>query len=676
MGTRHPLYRLAGGSLLIALGATLAGCGGPVRVADHAADDHAGSAASQRMAFWHELPRRSVISHDTAFHGLLLFFRGQDDAENYAGRRARLKNLGWIDEDFNKKGGTAIEQGTLAAALARALRVEGGVMMNLLGATPRYANRELKHLGILAGGSPQQLVTGGVFAGTIARAEDHMERHAPERAERLARRQRETVRLARVRRETLRSLADRGSSGDTLVPGARDGATATAVAQATRPRRGDAAADGDAASPATAPGDEALEIRIVAVEGMAQARAEPGKPWQRAESGMVLPRGAQVRTGPRSSVQIAVGDSQKVTLDRMGTIRVLEALERKGAIDTDLGLEYGRSTLELEVEAGGVEHQSEIRSAAATLAVRGSRGYLQQDAGRRSPVVAGADRGDVAWRNAAGHWVDLPPGAVQENDDTASGDRLARRNNSDDQALLRTDEEHELRGDHANGFFADRQQNINAFRENQTRVEQLREGESPVGEIPEDPADEFDPDVGERGDFRGQLVWSNDADLDLHMFAPPGVTVTADSTEAGPGIVEDPDPRHVFFDNPSATFRKGDDVAVATLDEDNVGGSDSFTVTDPTNKRIENIFVEAIRGENGSTGTGRIPEGEYEFFVESFTADDAPDSGSLNVDTDGDNEPDRSIQVQLQAKERSPSIIVTVPGEETRVETSSAATAD
>ena len=586
MGTRHPLYRLAGGSLLIALGATLAGCGGPVRVADHAADDHAGSAASQRMAFWHELPRRSVISHDTAFHGLLLFFRGQDDAENYAGRRARLKNLGWIDEDFNKKGGTAIEQGTLAAALARALRVEGGVMMNLLGATPRYANRELKHLGILAGGSPQQLVTGGVFAGTIARAEDHMERHAPERAERLARRQRETVRLARVRRETLRSLADRGSSGDTLVPGARDGATATAVAQATRPRRGDAAADGDAASPATAPGDEALEIRIVAVEGMAQARAEPGKPWQRAESGMVLPRGAQVRTGPRSSVQIAVGDSQKVTLDRMGTIRVLEALERKGAIDTDLGLEYGRSTLELEVEAGGVEHQSEIRSAAATLAVRGSRGYLQQDAGRRSPVVAGADRGDVAWRNAAGHWVDLPPGAVQENDDTASGDRLARRNNSDDQALLRTDEEHELTGVNPNGFYQQREQNIQQFRDNLTTSTETGLAGSPA-RLTAAPSDAF----------VGVLSWQNQANLNLRLSLPNGALVNENNQTAQLG-------------NTTAAF---------------FSPTTSGETTDGTKE--EGISVSAFSSDT----TANLHPGEYTFSVKNAAADAPPDEGSLNV---------------------------------------------
>lgn len=91
-------------------------------------------------------------------------------------------------------------------------------------------------------------------------------------------------------------------------------------------------------------------------------------------------------------------------------------------------------------------------------------------------------------------------------------------------------------------------------------------------------------DVGGEGVVRGQLTWTDDSDLDLHLLLPDG---------AG----------EVFFANRSITFNDG--LAVATLDTDNLGG----VITAPPNKRVENIVV------NGDS----VPRGTYVFFVDAFT---------------------------------------------------------
>ncbi|QNN20879.1 hypothetical protein HED60_00870 [Planctomycetales bacterium ZRK34] len=131
----------------------------------------------------------------------------------------------------------------------------------------------------------------------------------------------------------------------------------------------------DAEKPANG---QALGTTITSVEGIVQVRQAEDQPWQMAKAGMNLAQGAEFRTGPRSKVQFKVGDTQTITLDRLGVIKVLDAIKSNGKVTTDLGMKYGRS--ELKVEAGGVEHESQIHSTSSTLAVRGSSGVMQNDA--------------------------------------------------------------------------------------------------------------------------------------------------------------------------------------------------------------------------------------------------------------------------------------------------------
>jgi hypothetical protein len=123
--------------------------------------------------------------------------------------------------------------------------------------------------------------------------------------------------------------------------------------------------------PTSATTAQALEAVITGVEGLAQVRQSADKPWVKAEVGMTLSESAEFRTGPRSSVRVLLKPDQTFTLDRLGTVSLVEAIQQDKTITTDLAMKYGR--VRLDVEAAGVEDRAVIRSASSTLAVRGTK---------------------------------------------------------------------------------------------------------------------------------------------------------------------------------------------------------------------------------------------------------------------------------------------------------------
>jgi len=132
-------------------------------------------------------------------------------------------------------------------------------------------------------------------------------------------------------------------------------------------------------SPATQPAvGELVEIVITGVEGNVQARADEGKPWVAAKPGMKLTAGAEFRTGPRSRVQFLIEPDQTVTLDRLGTVKVIQAIRDQKKVKTELGMQYGRTRY--DIEAAGLEHDSSIRSPSAGLGIRGTKVILYDQA--------------------------------------------------------------------------------------------------------------------------------------------------------------------------------------------------------------------------------------------------------------------------------------------------------
>jgi len=157
--------------------AFLPGCQS-AQVAQPLTGELAGNAPEDQMAFWHTLAERDLTSNDEAFHALLLFVDGQDDAADYVSRVDALKTRGMLHDDFDEPADHAVTRGTLAVAITKILNIEGGVVMRVFGPSPRYATRELQYQGVYPTSSPQQTFSGDQFVSLIGRVEDY-QRRAP-----------------------------------------------------------------------------------------------------------------------------------------------------------------------------------------------------------------------------------------------------------------------------------------------------------------------------------------------------------------------------------------------------------------------------------------------------------------------------------------------------------------
>lgn len=131
-----------------------------------------------------------------------------------------------------------------------------------------------------------------------------------------------------------------------------------------------ATVDAAASSNLAVPEGGRLQVTVSSVQGLVQYRGEEGASWRPCTVGLVLGEGAEFRTGTRSMVQFTLPPNQTITLDRLGTMKVLRAIQEKGAYKTDVGMEYGRT--HYEVQAAGIEHESTVRTPNSTLAVRGT----------------------------------------------------------------------------------------------------------------------------------------------------------------------------------------------------------------------------------------------------------------------------------------------------------------
>jgi hypothetical protein len=126
------------------------------------------------------------------------------------------------------------------------------------------------------------------------------------------------------------------------------------------------------------PASRDLQVTITGVRGQVQVRTDDDQPWQTAQAGMTLGPGAEFRTGPRSGVQFHIEPDQTITLDRLGRMKVLTAIEQAGGkVQTDLGMPYGRTRY--QIEASGAEYASTIHTTSSALTVRGSEVGIQND---------------------------------------------------------------------------------------------------------------------------------------------------------------------------------------------------------------------------------------------------------------------------------------------------------
>ncbi len=140
----------------------------------------------------------------------------------------------------------------------------------------------------------------------------------------------------------------------------------------------------DAQVVTTAPtGNQQATVRQVI--GIAQVRKSETEAWQAVKVGQVYEEGAEFRTGIRSRVVFSVPPDQTIILDRLGVVKLLIAKREGNEVRTSLGMPYGRT--EYQVEEAGLQHNAEIASPGATLAVRGTKNMLLFDQGPFTPIA-------------------------------------------------------------------------------------------------------------------------------------------------------------------------------------------------------------------------------------------------------------------------------------------------
>src|SRR3954463_13763185 len=93
-----------------------------------------------------------------------------------------------------------------------------------------------------------------------------------------------------------------------------------------------------ACAQSTTPAVEHLKAKVTGVEGLVQVRMAEDQPWQKATLDMEVGENAEFRTGPKSAVRFAIPPDQTVTLDRLGTVKVLTAISQNGRLTTNLGM--------------------------------------------------------------------------------------------------------------------------------------------------------------------------------------------------------------------------------------------------------------------------------------------------------------------------------------------------
>lgn len=154
---------------------------------------------------------------------------------------------------------------------------------------------------------------------------------------------------------------------------------AGALAAPDAAEAGAAAINQSSATAAAVPSTEPVSMKAVIVEvhGLVQARTADDQPWKTGQVGMILGEGASLRTGPRAWVTCQIPPDQTFRLDRLGTVKINEAIRTGKKVKTDLIMEYGRT--QYDIEAAGVEHESTIRSPSSTLAVRGTNVILTDE---------------------------------------------------------------------------------------------------------------------------------------------------------------------------------------------------------------------------------------------------------------------------------------------------------
>jgi hypothetical protein len=246
-----------------------------------------------------------------------------------------------------------------------------------------------------------------------------------------------------------------------------------------------------------------------------------------------------------------------VTLDRLGVVKVVNAVRDARRVTTDLGMRYGRTRY--DVEAAGIEHAGTIHSPSATLAIRGTESGLFDSA--PFPVQGWSVTGRVHFtpKNKKGtvfggkkyakvNENELKPAEVAQDESTADPGSI----------FARTDVEREIIANLPNiGFFEAQ----NTSGGGDFRGEVLAGGFD--SEIPGGGGGP-DPPVDPVGDLDFIVGWGGAADLDMFVITPLNEGLAAFPSGGIPG----------FNGTPATSVPSGGSVNLDDTNGDQTGGAE------------------------------------------------------------------------------------------------------
>jgi hypothetical protein len=85
--------------------------------------------------------------------------------------KGRLMGRGLVPEDWNYLPASMLSKGQMAYFLVEALELHGGVMLNILSNTRRYAFRECQHRGFIVGDFDDEVLSGNDLLAVLFKAD-------------------------------------------------------------------------------------------------------------------------------------------------------------------------------------------------------------------------------------------------------------------------------------------------------------------------------------------------------------------------------------------------------------------------------------------------------------------------------------------------------------------------
>lgn len=163
----------------------------------------------------------------------------------------------------------------------------------------------------------------------------------------------------------------------------------SAFAQGTAPVTSAPASPAPAAPAAATPASPAAALPIIVreVAGNVRMRPEPGVPLVPVKAGDTLPPAAEILTAHNGIVKFQVGAGQVFTVDRNSRVFIREAVNTGASEKTRVEMAYGRAGF--NVTQVQTKNEVEMKSPDATLAVKGTEGWMEVTPGRPTRAWGG-----------------------------------------------------------------------------------------------------------------------------------------------------------------------------------------------------------------------------------------------------------------------------------------------